>query len=173
MKHFNRIALLLTLSLSSLVFAQTKETDAPGVRLEVTVSRYESDQEVSRLPFNFLIMLDRQATLKITKPVTSLPPESVPACFVSTPTSQEISTQVESKVTSAGDSKFIVHLVITERSPAGCRSVGDLTVPVYTNRVSAHVVTLKAGETVGVPAGSGPVSGESRKLEVKLAVVAR
>src|SRR6185503_6901799 len=95
-------------------------------------------------PFN------QKGVLRITTPVNDLSPDLLPPCF--TPQLQqrglqEVGTEVDSTVSPLPEGKFGILMSITDRALAGCRTLGDLDIPVFSNRIMAHSVTLQDGET--------------------------
>jgi len=164
--------LLLTLLSVMPSLAQTDLELRKG-SLEVTISRYEGEQKVDDQEFRFRLAFGEQGSLR----VADAPDRSVAKCTYGVgapahgPTGQFVGRQVDAMVSSVGDGKFKIHLVVTERSLAGCRPVGDLEIPVYANRIVSHDLVLADGGVEEVRMGADKSSIENRAMRVALTIV--
>jgi hypothetical protein len=146
-----RYLALATLGLMVLGTHAIAQTVAPSpIKLQLVIARYEGDKKVSSQPFELRLLPNQQGTLRVSKDIKDLPPsELVPCITPASSNGQQVGTTVESMVRPMGD-EFSVQLTITERALAGCRTVGNIDIPVFSNRVVAHTVRLKNGETTDV-----------------------
>jgi hypothetical protein len=161
-------------AVAAVTVAQTAKTDQSRARLEFVLSKFEGDRKVSDTPLFLLLPFNQKGVLRNAMPVTDLSPDLLPPCLPPLPQvrgSQEVGTQIDSTVTPMPEGKFGIQMSITERSLAGCRTVGDITIPVFSNRVKAHVVTLKDGETTDLIFSIDKAANTSSRLMVKLTIV--
>lgn len=149
--------------------AIAQNVDQAAVKLEVVVSRYQGETKVQSLPFAFRLQPNQQGTLRIGTDLKDLPPaESVPCITPASLQSQQVGTQVDSKVTPGAAGEFQVSLTVTERALAGCRTVGNIDIPVFSNRIVSHVFTLKNGESTELVQGGDSARNTSTRLAVTL-----
>jgi hypothetical protein len=134
--------------------AQTNAAQDQKIRVQVVLDRFEADTKIGSQPFFFLLVPDEKGTLRVAaEPSNALP------CPVDRSV-QFVGTQVESTVHPKPDGSYGVQLTFTERALAGCRDVNGVSIPVFSNRIVAHTVTLRDAE-----AGEILLRGDSLKKE--------
>jgi hypothetical protein len=165
-KLLNRaITLLPILIAASSANAQTNPAGA-RVKLQVVLNHFEGETKTGSVPFIFSLTLNQKGILRVdADPAKAAASESCtnaiqPAGAQNDGTLvyvQFVGTQVESTVVPIAGGQFGVNLVFTERARAGCRDVGDLSIPVFSNRIVAHTINLSNG-------GSGEIVLENDPL---------
>ena len=174
------IAGLLVLAAAIGSIAQTPPAD-PRVKLQVVIDRFESETKTASVPFFFSLAFNLKGSLRVeAAPVQPAPNDPCPSLIAaqSIPTrgggvsvpGQFVGTQVESTVTRAEEGNFSVNLQFTERALAGCRDVGGFWIPVYSNRIVAHVIRLRNGEPGEIVLENDPLRNKSTKVNVTLNV---
>lgn len=152
-------------------FAVAQTTPAsPRVRLQVVLNQFQGDTKTGSLPFFFSLALNVKGTLRVDADPAKVTIDAACTGASGTGTAQQqfVGTQVESMVASLPDGQFGVNLTFTERTRAGCRAVGDLLIPVFSNRILAQSLSLKNGETRELALNSDPLHNESTRLIVTL-----
>jgi hypothetical protein len=138
------------------------------------LSKFEGDRKVSDQPLFLLLPLNQKGVLRATTPVNDLNPDTVPPCFTPRPlerSPQEIGTQVDSTVSPLPEGRFAIQISIAERAFAGCRMVGELNIPVFSNLVQDRSVTLKNGESTDFAFSVNKTANTSSRLMVKLTIL--
>jgi hypothetical protein len=144
------VAGLFLLVAANVAVAQTTAA-GPRVRLQVVLNQFQGDTKTRSLPFFFSLALNEKGILRVDADPTKAAMDE--ACtstlqpVQSVGTVQFVGTQVESMVASLPEGQFSVNLTFTERARAGCRNVGNLVIPVFSNRILAQSLSLKNGET--------------------------
>jgi hypothetical protein len=148
--------------------SQALQSEAIEARLEVVLSTARLNTSETSVPFFLRLPLDREGILRFASTESNV----VELC--PTPqTPQDEATQLHATVSRNDKRKdsFDIKLVISERARVGCRLVGDLLVPVFTNRVIEKTVTLADGDKAELPVLSDRASNTEKKLEVRLSIV--
>ena len=162
---------LLTLISAATLISQTPQPEPATAKLQVVVSRFEGDKEVSTQPFQLQFAMGQTGNLKMETDLKKLPASEIPPCVTQAAlVNQKVGTQVDSIVTAMPDGKFTVSLTITERNLAGCRTAGNVEVPVFSNRITAHTSRLQSGETAEFVFASNAANKTSAKAAVTLLV---
>jgi hypothetical protein len=125
--------------------AQTNALQDQKVRVQVVLDRFEGDTKIGSQPFFFLLVPDEKGTLRVSTDADKTAQSATLACVPAGPVPPG-STQVESTVHPGTDGRYSVTLVFTERALAGCAEVNGRSIPVFSNRIVEHGVTLRNGE---------------------------
>lgn len=92
---------------------------------------------------------------------------TLPAECPSKAIGQRVGVRVEGTLRPAPDGRFQVSLNVTDRAVAGCRVVGDLNIPVFSNRTVSNAELVSIGDVI--PFTVDETSGETLKVELSLA----
>ena len=163
-------SVLISVCYATTVFAQVKQT--PRTKLEVALLRFEGEKNVDTQVFQYRLALEQQGSLKVAVPPSDAASEGVSCLNSNSRTQQLVGTQVDATVSAADESSFKVHLVLTDRSFAGCRPVGDLEIPVFGNRTVTHDLVLKDGGSEELVMDLGETSKLKLKVRVTLTILA-
>lgn len=144
-------------------------------KLEVVIERYESDKTVERQLYQFRLAFGQQGSLRNETSPSSVAANTPTSCrnVYSSHGGQFLGQQVDATVSPSADGKFKIHLVVMDRSFAGCRPVGNLEIPVYSNRTLSHDLVLNDGGSDEVQSGIDKTSGASTRVRVALTIVPR
>jgi hypothetical protein len=165
-----RYLALATLGLSVLGTDSIAQTAAPAtVKLQVVISRYEGERNTGVQPFDFRLALNQAGSLWVGTDVKDLPPAEQLPCVNHFSGTQQVGTKVEPLVRDVGG-EFSVALTITERTLAGCRTVGNIDIPIFSNRVVAHTLRLKLGEKTESVFGTDIARNTSSKVAMTLVI---
>lgn len=147
--------------------ALAQSVASPTIKLQVVISRYEGDRIVSSEPFELRLSLNQTGTVQVAKEIKAVPQSQLLPCVTPASGTQQVGTKVESVVNDAVG-EFSVALTITERTLAGCRTIGDREIPVFANRIVAHVVRLKSGDSTEFVTSTDAARNTSTRLTVGL-----
>ena len=81
---------------------------------------------------------------------------------------QFVGTQVESTVLPIEGGNFSVSLQFTERTLVGCTQVENLWIPIFSNRIVAHVIRLRNDESGEILLKGDSARNEFTKVTVTL-----
>jgi len=172
MRFLAALPTVVLLAPVALSFAQAAKTIQLRVRLELVLSNFEGDRKVSDEPLVLVLPFNQSDVLRITTPVSTFGPDVVPPCLPPLPQGplpQGVGKEIDSLVSPLPDGRFSIQMSIRQRSVAGCRTVGDVNTPVFSNRIVARSVTLRDGETTSIFFVDKAANTSSR-LTVKLTV---
>jgi hypothetical protein len=156
--------------------AQTNPA-GPRVKLQVVLNHFEGESKTGSVPFFFSLTLNQKGMLRVdADPAKATASESCTGAIQpaaqnngSLVSMQFVGTQVEGTVVPIADGQFGVNLVFSERTRAGCRDVGGLSIPVFSNRIVAHVINLRSGESGEIVLENDPLR-KTTKVNVTLTV---
>jgi hypothetical protein len=181
-RFFGVLPILMLLAVAAVALAQTEKMEQSRARLEFVLSKFEGDRKVSDTPLFLLLPFNQKGVLRNMTPVPDLSPDLLPPCFIrNLPQGRsleevglghyQVGTQVDSTVSPMPEGKFGIQISITERTLAGCRTVANVDIPVFSNRIIAHSVTLRDGETAELMFSVDKAANTSSRLMVKLTIV--
>lgn len=158
-------ACLLAFAPARAALGQADSAPSSG-RLEVVISRFVGETKVGSQPFSFLLKTGEKGSLRIESTDSADSDATKPCAAQKVPSMG--GTQVDARIRPEADDRFSVELTITERAFSGCRTVGNVSIPVISNRIIGKTVTLKSGETTKVDLSAPNVRNEAMKIDVTL-----
>jgi len=141
--------------------------------LEVIISKYEGEKVVDNQQFRFRLAFDQQGSLRVATTPPVVAAEASASCLATQRPEQFIGRQVDAVVSPAAGGKFKIHLVVNDRSFVGCRRVGDVEIPVYSNRTASHDLVLNDGGVDEVQMDLDRTAGMSTRVRVAVSIVAK
>ena len=150
-KHILLFVSLILSTLAAVIHAgaQNPATPQNEVRIQVVTSS-QADSQTLRTQSRRVSLTAGTPTkfsfdLKTTEPV--FPPECAPQFRSDDGRSvQRVGSALDGTITPTADGKFQVRLTTTVREVAGCRKVGNLNIPVFSNRIIQTDVLLGIGD---------------------------
>jgi hypothetical protein len=139
------VAGLLTVCAAATAIGQTPF----GFRLDLVTSRNEMGGKTDRNSFSVVLQPDQKATLRLDES-----PQPQVSCLMPDGVAKFVETIVEPTIRPEASGLFNVTIGITLRSREGCRTVGGLKIPVFSNRVTTKVVRLRDGEATQFTLGN-------------------
>jgi len=160
------------ISVCNAVSSLAQAPATPTGKLEVLISRYEGEKHVDDQAFTFRLAYGQQGTLASMVLVSDALANGQSCLGSRVPSGQRVGKQIDATV-SPFDGKFKVHLVITDRSFAGCRLVGTVEIPVFSNRVTSYDLVLSDGGSEEILFETSRESNTSVKMRTTLAIVSK
>lgn len=162
--------ILSTMATVILAGAQNPVTPQNEVRIQVVTSSQADNQTLNtqsrRVSLPTGTATKFRFDLKSSEPV--FPPECAPQFrsddgrFI-----QRVGSALDGTITPTADGKFQVRLTTTVRDVAGCRLVGELNIPVFSNRIIQTDALLGIGEAFPLSVDGRP-NDETLNVEVTL-----
>lgn len=154
--------------------AAQAEAAAPtlvGLRLEVTIGRYQGDKPVSRMPYVFSVTGEgggRVCRLRIGA--------QIPIRGANETTYRDVGTNIDCGIQPTGDGRFMVTVSIQETSVMAAQALETnlpefAGTPIFRSYQSNNSVVLKDGESQRFTTASDRISGETVSVEVTLTVL--
>jgi len=145
---FRILAVILwAMAFGSLARAQAPAAAGTTVKVRVIVSAQGTTETLPSEPGTITVAANPSG--KFTVDLKSFEPSYPAECAPSYSRSpQRVGVKLEGTVTPTSDGGFEAHLTISDRAIAGCRVVGDLTIPVFSNLIIAKDAQVGKGETL-------------------------
>ena len=158
-------AILWVVALNSLARAQVADPSVTPITINVIVSGVRTGTPAAD---SNKVSVATEANGKFSVDARTSQPEFPPECpSPATAETQRVGTRVEGTVESEPDGRFRVNFTITQRTVAGCRSVGGLTIPVFSNTIISRTAVVVRGEVIPLGVIEEP-GGDTLKLEMAL-----
>ena len=175
-------ALIAVLGASGL--AQQPASNAapsPAVKLQVVVSRYQSDKKTTSLPYTLTATMDDRshvgrANLRLGTqvPITTMSKQSGDPNAPLVPTVQyrDVGTNIDAIVTGGEEGKYKVDLTVEDSSIDGAPGSGPVAAnPAFRSFRVSNSLMLRDGMTTQYTTATDKVSGDIWKVDVTLTVV--
>lgn len=177
------------------LFGSPVSDDGVALSVEVTISRYQGDELVRRLPYVLAVTArpaDSSLRSNLRPPShvginTEVPvrtrwqpagPDGAPTPGASDGpfTYRSVGTRIECYASVAGDDRYRVTVIIEESSVYGedataLEAAGAPGAPVFRSFESDNSLLLRDGQTSRYTAAADPVTGESIRVDVALTVL--
>ena len=168
MKHYIQKLMILALMASTFATTGIAQAQAPKepipVRVQVVLSRFESEKKVSSLPYTLAVTANQGRGGGSLRMGSQIPVPRANGEF----SMQNVGTNIDCTVTSVDNSRFQVELSISDSSVMERRS-SDIA-PTLRTFVTNNVVLLRDGQSAQFTAATDKNTGEVVKVDVTLIV---
>jgi hypothetical protein len=159
-------AVLATLALGNNAHAQRPST-TKTIRIQVSVSGQGATDTVTAETETVSVSTDPSGRFNVSLKGDEVLPSGCSADESAIGPPKRVSTKIEGLVRAADNDQFHIGLTVTDRSLVGCRRVGELNVPVFSNRILAKAELRRSGETIPLTLDNKS-GGESLRIEIAL-----
>jgi type II secretory pathway component GspD/PulD (secretin) len=184
-KRYLAVVVLLVVALGAPGLAQDQKpaaTPAATLKVQLTLSRHNSDKKISSLPYMLTVNTDERprgngrASLRLGTlvPITTMARQGGDANAPMVPTVQyrDVGTSIDCIVSMLDDGRYKLDLTVEDSSLDNTSgSAGNSPHPAFRSFRTSNTLLLRDGQSAQYVSATDKVSGDVWKVDVSLAVV--